>query len=187
MLSKKLFALLPFLLLLFCFILPTSAQATTQTFGPYTFQNYVSGLCMDVTSNSHTVGALIEAWPCNGQTNQLFSLIRDTSWTTGVYQIKPQNTSPNLCLDVYNNDLNENGLIDQYTCFNPPHTNQQWFIYYPFSDGYSALIYSKSTYDNHNPMCISENGSQQGTVLWQKSCVTSGANHNQVWLMSLLI
>src|SRR5262245_47885246 len=68
------------------------------TAGQYVLQNVNSKLCMDVTGNVTTTGAIIAQWDCkSGAQTQQWQFASEGG---GQFEVKPAMTGTNQCLDV---------------------------------------------------------------------------------------
>ncbi|MBV8819552.1 MAG: RICIN domain-containing protein [Acidobacteriaceae bacterium] len=103
---------------------PPSNPAPATLSGNYKLipQNATS-LCLDVFGAGTSPGTNVDAWSCNGGSNQSFNLV---SQGNGIYLIQPNN-APGLCLDVYGGGTSAPGTsVDVWTCTGG--TNQQWML-----------------------------------------------------------
>jgi hypothetical protein len=73
--------------------------------------------CLDVAGQSTTPGAVVDIWPCNGQSNQEWT-VNSNGTITGVQS--------GLCLDVAGKGTANGTDVDVWTCNGQ--SNQQWTL-----------------------------------------------------------
>jgi hypothetical protein len=78
---------------------------------------YGGAECLDVANESAANSSAVDIWPCNGGTNQQWT-VNPNGTITGVGSGK--------CLDVNEADTANGSLMDIYTCNGQ--SNQQWTV-----------------------------------------------------------
>lgn len=82
-----------------------------------------SGLCLNISGNSHAAGAWVILWPCLYPSNELFY---EGSAGTGDEGADYTSVSSGLCIDL-NNGYNRGSILEQKSCvFHDIY--QSWFI-----------------------------------------------------------
>jgi hypothetical protein len=76
---------------------------------------YSGSECLDAAGNGTAPGTKVQIWPCNGATNQQWT-VNSNGTITGVQS--------GLCLDVSGASTADGALIDLWTCNGQ--SNQQW-------------------------------------------------------------
>jgi hypothetical protein len=126
--------------------------------GTYTIVNDYSGLCVDVTSRSTAIEAVIQQYACNGTAAQTFQVVSEGS---GWYKIV--NTNSQLPIDV-DADSSANGTtIWQYT-----------------DNGTEAQRFAISVTDSSDPTSFSIMNEHSGSCIDDTNWSTT-AIHLQLW------
>ncbi len=88
--------------------------------------------CVDVSGASQAAGAAVLGWPCNGQSNELWTF---TTVNTNTYLISSVNS--NKCLDVSGASSANGAPVLQWPCGSGKQ-NQQWQLY-PSGTSYQLM------------------------------------------------
>ncbi|WHM40948.1 RICIN domain-containing protein [Streptomyces sp. BPTC-684] len=157
-------------------------QDEPEVSGPYQVRALHSEKCLDVQGGPGATadGANVYQWTCLGpaNTNQQWYLHAsegDSFFFTAAHSGK--------CLDVEGGPgATDNGdNVHQWTCHNPPRSNQRWFLQ-EAGDGYAYQIQAA-----HSGKCLDVEGgpgaTADGTNVYQWTCL-GPANTNQWWYLA---
>jgi hypothetical protein len=128
----------------------------------YSLDNIRSGIsdnCLDDYHSKTQLGAIVDAYGCNGTSAQ--------DWSVNTVSIEHQG----LCLSVVNNGNTSGSIVDLETCSSQP--GQVW------------LSDHGGLYNPNSRLCLSAPGNQAGVQLNMASCNPT-AQTGQVWTSPLL-
>jgi Ricin-type beta-trefoil lectin domain-like len=86
----------------------------------FEYQQYSSGLCLNVAGDSHSAGAYIILWPCVSTANEMFYTL------VNGYGIQLQSESSGLCVYL-KSGLNVYSILEQEPCYPPGVTLQEFY------------------------------------------------------------
>ena len=130
--------------------------------GTYTIVNAFSGLCVDVSGASRSVGAVVQQYTCNGTGAQSFQVIDEgNGW------FKILNTNSHLAVDVIGASTADGTHIQQYT-----------------DNGTGAQRFSISVTDTSDPTAFEVVNQTSGKCLDDTNWGTNAGNPLQQWSCS---
>jgi hypothetical protein len=104
--------------------IPTTASATTTSYGPYEFVNDHSHMCVDVPGGNPADKVQVQLWDCWRGDMQMWWLDFNTDDYNGTAYYHIRNVRTNECLDVPYGDPTNGLQVQQMRCWDGQ--MQQW-------------------------------------------------------------